>query len=67
MKPENEAKVGAVMMTSFIATAVVLALFSALWVRITRRDLEAARSRALLAHLDWRPAPKAKQKRRRNR
>ena len=53
------------MTTSFVTSAVVLALFSALWVRITRRDLEAAKTRALSAHLDWRPATYSNQKKNR--
>jgi hypothetical protein len=48
-----------------VTSAVVLALFCALWVRITRRDLETARTKALLAHLDWRFGTRSKQKNRR--
>ena len=56
--PKNEVKVGDVMIaTVYVTSAVVLALFSALWIRITRRDLETARTSALLAHLDWRSGP----------
>ena len=63
--PKSGVKVGDVMIVMFYATsAVVLALFSALWVRITRRDLETARTRALLAHLDWRSGTSSKQKNR---
>ncbi len=64
--PKNEVKVGDVMIaTVYVTSAVVLALFSALWVRITRRDLETAKTRALLAHLDWRSGANSKQKTRR--
>ncbi len=62
-RSEVEVKVGDVMIaTVYVTSAVVLALFSALWVRITRRDLETARTRALLAHLDWRSGTNSKQK-----
>ena len=64
--PKNELKLGDVMIvTIYVTSAVVLALFSALWVRITRRDLETARTKARLAHLDWRPGTNSKQKSRR--
>jgi hypothetical protein len=62
---EKEFKIGDVMVTtSFISCAVVLALMSVLWVHVTRREHEKSRADALLAHLDWRPAPKSKAKNR---
>ena len=58
-------KVGDVMVTMFyFASVVVLALSSALWVRITQRDLETSRTRAREAHLNWLPVEKSKSKNR---
>jgi hypothetical protein len=62
---ENEVKDGdAVNMTFYVTSAVVLVLFAALWIRITQRDLETARTKAILAHLDWRFGTNSKQKNR---
>jgi hypothetical protein len=62
---ENEVKEGdAVNMTFYVTSAVVLVLFAALWIRITQRDLETARTKAILAHLDWRFGTNSKQKNR---
>lgn len=51
-------------MSFFFACAVVLTLMSALWFRITRRDLEKSRAQALRVHLDWHPVVKSKAKNR---
>jgi hypothetical protein len=64
-RSKSEVKEGdAVNMTFYVTSAVVLVLFAALWIRITQRDLETARTKAILAHLDWRFGTNSKQKNR---